>query len=315
MSADLSVLMATRNRADLLKPTLEAMCRVRRGSLSVEFVIVPNACTDQTHAVLAQFQSRLPLKVLNEPVAGKCRALNRALRDPELGRIVVFTDDDVTPEEDWLLEIVASCDRLPNYSVFGGRIDCEWPNGLDVPKWAGPDRIRQMAFSQHIMGDRECEYAEGFSPYGPNYWVRREALRGVTFLESIGPRPGNSTLGDETLFLEQLRSNGHALLYCPSVRVRHRIEADRVTWLALCNRALQYGRGWRYVSGVPAQGLLERSRTAWQMRVAAGVVKHALGLPFAALILREDIRAMHLVDCLANMARNWEALRSLPSVE
>ena len=134
--SDLTVLMPTFNRAEVLRTTLEAMCQVRRGELRVRFVVIDNASTDGTPELLRELAGRLPLTVLREPLAGKCNALNRALRDAPLGELVVFTDDDVTPDPSWFEAIVAISQRWPQHAVFGGRIVPGWPSGVKQPFWA-----------------------------------------------------------------------------------------------------------------------------------------------------------------------------------
>lgn len=309
MSVDLTILMPTRNRANVLRTTLEAMCRVRREGFSAELVVVDNGSTDGTAEVLREFESRLPLKAVRELAAGKCRALNRALRELKLGDIVVFTDDDVTPDESWLQAIVSVCERWPNHSVFGGRIDAEWPNGVPVPSWAKHKAIQQMAFTAHDISEREGEYPPQQEPFGPNYWVRRHALAGVQFLESIGPHPTRRTLSDETHFLRQLRRRGFAPVYSRSARVRHRIEPERATKGAVYRRAFQYGRGWVHTEGMPEESLRRRSRVAWQLRLASNIGVGALGVLGAALDPDENRRFALIVSRLVTLSKNVEAMR------
>ena len=46
--SDISVVIATHNRAEILRQTLESMAKLNRDNLSVEFVIVDNNSTDRT---------------------------------------------------------------------------------------------------------------------------------------------------------------------------------------------------------------------------------------------------------------------------
>ncbi|MGH8519157.1 MAG: glycosyltransferase family A protein, partial [Panacagrimonas sp.] len=99
---DLSVLIATRSRADSLERTLQSMeaadvCDEVRW----ELVIVDNGSADRTPAMLQDWSARLPLRVLCVPESGQNRARNRALPDLR-GRITVLTDDDVCVAPDWL---------------------------------------------------------------------------------------------------------------------------------------------------------------------------------------------------------------------
>jgi glycosyltransferase involved in cell wall biosynthesis len=306
---DLTVLMPTFNRADMLRTTLEALCQVRRGNLSIEIVVIDNGSSDDTELVLREFSTRLPLQQIYEPRAGKSNALNRALRESRLGGIVLFTDDDVTPDASWFEAVVATCQRWPEHSVFGGRIDPAWPSGVPVPSWATDKYIQAIAFSAHHISDREGHYPANAEPFGPNFWVRRAALSGVQFRSDLGPHPTRRTLGDESEFFRQLRSRGFPPIYAPSARVAHRIEPERTTEAALFRRALQSGRGTVHVVGMPEAKLLEKSPAAWQLRIASNVGISALQLLAAALEPEERLRFNKVFGRAVTLAKNLEALR------
>jgi glycosyltransferase involved in cell wall biosynthesis len=305
---DLTVVIPTFNRASILRETLEAMCRVRTGNLSVSFVIVDNASTDDTTGVLRQFAQRLPLTLLREPKPGKCNALNRALREASLGEVVVFTDDDGTPDASWFEEIVASCQRWPSHSVFGGRIDPGWPRSVPKPVWTADKRIQAIAFTAHHINDREGPYPPLVEPFGPNFWVRRSALAGVEFRSDLGPHPTRRTLCDESEFLRRMRRRGFAPIYVPSARLVHRVQTDRTTELALYRRAYQYGRGAVHVTSMPEATLLKRSRIAWHLRIASNVGVSAWQLLCAALDPEENARATKLFAKAMTLGKNFEAL-------
>jgi GT2 family glycosyltransferase len=307
--SDLTVLMPTFNRSSVLRATLEAMCSVRPGNLSVHFIVIDNASTDDTQAVLREFSTRLPLTQLREPRPGKSNALNRALREAPLGDIVVFTDDDVTPDVTWFEAIVAACRRWPEHSVFGGRIDPGWPNGTPRPFWAADKHIQAIAFSAHHVSDREGPYPTSVEPFGPNFWVRRAALAGVEFRADLGPHPTRRTLGDECEFLRQLRRRGLTPIYTPSSRVTHRIEPERTTEAALYRRAFQSGIGTVHVAGMPEAALLKRSRAAWHLRIASNVGIGAWQLLGAALEPDERLRFTKLFARTFTFSKNVEALR------
>jgi len=305
---DLSVLIPTFNRASILRETLEAMCLVRTGNLSVSFVVVDNASTDDTPAVLRDFAQRLSLSVLHEPTPGKCNALNRGLRQAALGEIVVFTDDDGTPDPSWFEEIVAACRRWPSHSVFGGRVDPAWPSSVPKPFWAEDKRIQAIAFTAHHVSDREGPYAAQREPFGPNFWVRRSALAGFEFRSDLGPHPTRRTLCDESEFLRRMRRQGYEPIYTPSARMVHRVQADRLTELALCRRAYQYGRGEISVTQIPEATLLKKSRAAWHLRVATNVAVSSWQLLGAALEPEENVRVTKLFAKALTLGRNFEAL-------
>lgn len=306
---DLTVLMPTFNRASVLRQTLDAMCQVRMPGLSVQFFVVDNGSTDDTPRVLEEFSTRLPLSYQREAKPGKSHALNRALRQARLGEIVVFTDDDVTPDPSWLESIAATCQRWPDHSVFGGRIDPAWPRAVPKPFWVGDKLLQAIILSAHHVSDREAPYPDSAEPFGPNFWVRRPALAGLEFRTDLGPHPTRRTLGDESEFLRQLRRRGFAPIYSPSARVLHRIEHERTTEAAVYRRAFQSGRGNVHVGGMPEAALLARSPMAWHLRIAANVGVSACQVLGAALEPDEKLRFTRLFSRIYTFSRNVEALR------
>ena len=75
----ITVVFATRDRSESVDRMLAAACRVKVPEGGWKLVVVDNGSRDATPSVLARYAGALPLTVLSEPVAGKNRALNRAL--------------------------------------------------------------------------------------------------------------------------------------------------------------------------------------------------------------------------------------------
>lgn len=305
----ITVLIATRDRAAILRESLEAMCRVRRDTLSVELVVVDNGSTDDTRAVLEEFSRRLPLRHLSDPVPGKSHAINHALRNVKLGDIIVFTDDDISPEPSWLSEIADVCERWPDHAVFGGRIDPVWPCDHSPPNWANQDVIQSLAFARHHVADAECEYPPDKDPFGGNFWVRRDSVKGVAFLEAIGAHPTQQKLGDETHFVRQLRRRGIIPIYAPRARVEHRIESGRTSKRAIYRRALQGGLGVVYVHGLPEKQLFQRSRSLWTLKRLQVILKIIFEFPLVAVSRDESWRVLNATYLFWSIAEHAQALR------
>ncbi len=305
----ITVLIATRNRAAVLRETLDAMSRLLTDSVVADLLVIDNGSVDETPQVLATYNGGLPLQQLQAPTAGKSRALNCALERADLGDIVAFTDDDITPHPCWLEEIAASALRWPSHALFGGRIDPQWPDGRLSPAWASHDSIQTLAFARHQIAESESEYPPDKDPFGGNYWVRRAAIGNARFLENIGAHPERPILGDETQFVRQLRRRGHVPMYVPAARVRHRLDRARLTKRAVYSRAVQGGRSFVYTRGLPDQELLERSPLAWGLRRARAIARNVVGLPFTMPYFDEGGRVLTIVEWLWNISQNLEALR------
>jgi glycosyltransferase involved in cell wall biosynthesis len=305
----ITILFATRNRAGSLRRTLESLTRLKPSTIPREVVVVDNGSSDGTQAVLREFENRLDLVGLQDPVPGKSHALNHALCTSLMGEIVAFIDDDVTPAGDWIDAVLECCERWPKHSVFGGKITPVLGGVQRSPGWAMHDAIQTLAFAKHDLGNVDVEYSANQDPFGCNFWVRREAIGGTRFLEGIGPQPRQRMLGSETQFLRSLRAKGYRPLYTPTAAVEHHIEEERVTKHSVYRRARQGGRGVVHTRGLPETELLQRSRVVWHLNriggIARAVVEHAL----AVLQRDEDRRVLNTVYASWALSENVEAMR------
>ena len=81
--SDISVVICTRDRADMLRITLGCLADSDRTSMAVEAVVVDNGSRDATQQVAHSFDERLRMRYIFEPTAGrygKSHALNAALQ-------------------------------------------------------------------------------------------------------------------------------------------------------------------------------------------------------------------------------------------
>jgi len=316
MSCDVSVILATYNRAQGLARTLEGMARTENGNLAVEVVIVDNGSTDQTKSVVESFCKSLRIRYLFEPRSGKNYALNTALETCTLGKIVVFTDDDVDVSPDWLISIRSVCDRWPSHFVFGGRIDVVFPTGK-VPKWASDPYLSALGFAHHDYSNDECVYAHGITPFGPNYWVRREIFdNGRRFDGQVGPRPTNRISGSETSFLVALLKDGYEIVYSPTVTVAHRIQSEMLKVSSIYRRAYRWGRGQAHIFDLPTQSLLTKcwpklneNPLAWRLYRIASIVLYAFKAFASFIFSNKTQRPLNVVKKMEMLGYRVEAMR------
>jgi glycosyltransferase involved in cell wall biosynthesis len=90
-----SVVIPTYNRADLIERSVMSALRQTHGALDV--VVVDDASTDDTPAVLARIEDSRLRVIRHERNEGQCRARNRGVRESR-GRYVAFLDSD----DEWL---------------------------------------------------------------------------------------------------------------------------------------------------------------------------------------------------------------------
>lgn len=298
---DISILIATYNRAEILRQTLQSLTGLDQDGLSVEFVIIDNNSSDHTKQVIESFRDRLPVRYLFESRPGKNCALNKALNEVDLGRIVVFTDDDVEPSEDWLKAIISITKRWPDYSVFGGRIYPIWPK-VTVAEWTKIRSVQEIGFSVHDYADSECLYAQGEYPSGGNCWCRREVFaNGRRFSETFGPRPGSYIMGSETSFLIHLTKERYGIVYSPMVVVGHCLRPEQLSLWYVVKRAYRYGRSIAHM-GQPLlcrQTLLRNHPMVWWLIRLGAIVR--LNVKFAASVIsliarKQPQKAVHTAE-------------------
>jgi cellulose synthase/poly-beta-1,6-N-acetylglucosamine synthase-like glycosyltransferase len=107
-----TVIVPTRQRADLVVDTIEALFR-QDIDVPFEIIVVDNASTDSTSAVLADLAARAPCDMLAIRMhrdGGPARSRNAGIALAR-GWCIAFTDSDCMPSEGWLRACVAEFDN------------------------------------------------------------------------------------------------------------------------------------------------------------------------------------------------------------
>jgi glycosyltransferase involved in cell wall biosynthesis len=235
----LTVLLATRNRARILRDVLESYSHLRQPLRGWKLVVVDNGSTDQTAQVVTSFIGRLPLQFLVEPKVGKNFALNTGIELLD-GDLTVFTDDDTFPNSDWLVELRRAADAQPVYSMFGGVIVPRW----EVPPPAWVRWVNQgAAYTLTHPSLKEGPIAPTLV-FGPNMAVRADVFRsGIRFDPAIGPRGACYPMGSETELALRLAKLGHQAWHVKGAIVEHFIRVEQLKKKWIWGRAIRFGRG------------------------------------------------------------------------
>jgi glycosyltransferase involved in cell wall biosynthesis/GT2 family glycosyltransferase len=240
----LTVLMATFNGVRTLPKVLDAYTQLHSPEEGWRLLVVDNGSNDGTRDLLMSYSSRLPLHYAYEPRRGKNAALNHglsvAMKGPET-RLFVFTDDDATPDRDWLLRYADAATQRAGFAIFGGSIVPDWSE--TPPEW-----LLRLVPCGLTYGLTDPNLPEGpVYPglvWGANMAVRGEIFRhGYRFDESMGPACGEYAMGGEVSFTRLLEGAGFQSWFCPSARVAHHIRPAQLTAEWVIARARRYGRG------------------------------------------------------------------------
>lgn len=116
--AALSVIIATRDRGDRIRRTLESILANERAAF--ELIVVDQSVNDDTRHAVAQFRDPR-LRYLYTPTAGVARGRNLGIAAAQYNW-VALTDDDCLPQADWLAEIGAAFAQDARIGIVMGNI-------------------------------------------------------------------------------------------------------------------------------------------------------------------------------------------------
>lgn len=250
---DISILLATYRRPELLSKALESFSRMETGSLEWEVIVVDNAGDDATREAVQRYEGLMKVACTVEERRGKNNALNRAIK-AATGALFIFTDDDILADRLWLVEMWEGAGRWPGAAVFGGRI---------LPKFTIPKAPlpHSHPFFKYAYVLADWQIAEG--PYtagqvwGPNMAIRAELFRkGWKFNPNIGPNGKNYIMGSETELTTRLEKSGYQPVYLPKSLVYHQIRAEQLKTKWLYQRSFKDGRQRAVWLGKPDVPLL-----------------------------------------------------------
>jgi glycosyltransferase involved in cell wall biosynthesis len=240
----ISVAICTWNRERLLAGTLESLCRVRPlEKLTFEVVVILNNCTDHSRDVVDQFRTRLPIVCETEPRSGLSHARNKAI-DVASGDVIIWIDDDVRVEPDWLRAYESAFLQWPQASIFGGAILPEFEG--QTPAWLSEAwHLCDSAFAARRLPEANAPILpeDNYPPYGANFAVRTAAQRRFRYDGRLGARPGGLVMtGEETELIRAIFADGGAGRWVRSAVVRHVMPPERQTVRSI--RAYYEGCGY-----------------------------------------------------------------------
>jgi glycosyltransferase involved in cell wall biosynthesis len=271
-----SVAICTWNRCDLLRQTLAHFLDLAiPPGLGWELLVIDNHSQDATPAVVRSFAGRLPIRDVYEPVPGLSAARNRALREAR-GEWVLFTDDDVLVDVEWLAACIETAGRYPSAAVIGGPVEPWFPMAPDA-ELARAFPALGGGFCGIDHGDIEGPLASDRDLYGANMAFRAAAVAGLQFNPSFGPTAGHAINGDDVEFIARVRRRGGLVVWSPRMRVRHYVDPSRMTLRYLKRYYTDHARMQVRLHGLPASRRLA-GIPLWLWRQATVSFFNAYGL-------------------------------------
>ncbi|MER5866310.1 glycosyltransferase [Kitasatospora sp. NPDC002040] len=238
----ISVVIATHNRPELLRQCLDSL--LRTDSPQYEVLVVDNAPDgdDARNLIRARYADRV--RYLREPVAGLARAHNLGLAAAR-GELIAFTDDDTLVDRNWLTALTAAFAADPRTGCVTGLIlpaELETAAQAALQRHGGYDKgfVPRRWSLDAPPGDPLFPFTAGKFGSGANMAFRTRLLRA---LGGFDPATGAGTPthgGDDLLAFFRVVTSGHVLSYHPDAIVWHR---HRRTAEALPAQLYGYGAG------------------------------------------------------------------------
>jgi peptidoglycan/xylan/chitin deacetylase (PgdA/CDA1 family)/GT2 family glycosyltransferase len=197
----LSVVIATHNRSQLLTRCLRALEAQDAAADSFEVVVADDGSSDGTAAMMEALPTPFSLRVLSLDKAGKSEALNAGIR-AAAGSVCLCIDDDIVAAPELVSEHLAAHLRDP-MTVGLGKLIQQPPDGND---WYAEAFARSWNDHYARLAEKEPSWTDC---YGGNVSASRELLLEIGGFEAKFP------IGEDYEIGFRLRENGGMLTYLP----------------------------------------------------------------------------------------------------
>ena len=243
----LSVIVPTFNRASSLKLAIKSFCSQNFLPKQFEIIVVDNGSTDNTKQVTEAAVTTYPshqIRYILEPEPGLLSGRHRGALQAN-GNILIFVDDDIEADVNWLQAIEESF-ADPSVKLVGGRnlpnYEVEPPEWLEF-FWDNHSHGRVCGYLSLLdFGDQSCEIDANYV-WGLNFSIRRKAL-----FELGGFHPDCVTKhlqhfqGDgETGLTQKAAELGYKAIYQPKALVLHQVTKERMTYEYFDKRCFYQG--------------------------------------------------------------------------
>ncbi len=244
-----SIIVCTYNRAESLRETLSTL-RVldAPADLAWEVLVVDNNSKDHTQQVAEEAMKAWPrLRYVFEANQGLSHARNRGIAETT-GKVILFTDDDVLPEADWLTTTLAGLERY-QADACGGYIAPIWE--VPPPAWLTERFYGFLA----VRTEREDDYpitTPGQAPFGANMAFARHVFERIGLFDTNRGRKGNVLAsGEDGEMFQRILAAGMTAVFLGQSRVHHKVEAFRTTKAYLRRWRFQTSRNLALSRGLP----------------------------------------------------------------
>jgi len=243
----ISVIIPTRNRADMLGATMTSFLKQGKLPADYEVIIVDNGSTDNTSDVIKSFERKNSrIKSFSAVEPGLHTGRHVGLKNANFENLV-FIDDDIEVGKFWLSSIVAAFEK-PDVKMVAGDV---LPKFMTEP----PDWIFDLWHNRLTSGNRMLwplsiieflDKAEAIDPafvFGCNFPVRKSlVLEAGGFNPDALPKDMMRFRGDgETKIARYCRAKKYKCRFSAGASIWHKVPKGRMTKDYFYNRGFSEG--------------------------------------------------------------------------
>lgn len=221
----ISAIICTYNRAGYLGAAIASL--LKQTYSNYEIIVVDNASTDDTKAVVEAYLPHPHLTYVYEGTLGLSAARNRGAAIAR-GSILAYLDDDAEASPQWLAALTEAFADHPQAAIAGGAVSLIWPLEHTPPRWLSPALSESLG--AYDLGTGIQLIADpGQTPRGLNYAVKKSFLEFTGGFDPQLGRVGKNLLSNEELHLtQQALASGFEVLFVPQARVAHNVAPERL---------------------------------------------------------------------------------------
>lgn len=181
------------------------------------------------------FDDRIEIKYSEENLGlSKARNVGAEISN---GELIVFTDDDITAESEWLEELVSYYKSKDDAFGVGGKCDPIWPDSK--PEYIPPEFYWLFGVTHRHHPD------EGVvrNTFGCNIAFNREYFLELGgFNDDLGKKHGKNIQGEETEMSYRISSEtGLSMYYNPKAVINHKVYPNQLNYNYIVDRCFWQG--------------------------------------------------------------------------
>jgi Glycosyltransferases, probably involved in cell wall biogenesis len=215
--AYVSVIVPAYNAARTIAECLDSILAVRYPSENFELIVVDNASTDQTGAILRSYDQKI--KTFQELKRGPAAARNKGLQNAS-GKIIAFTDADCVVEKDWLQNLIVPLEDS-SIGAVGGRILSKQPRN-PIEKF----------------GEEIHDHSKAIEIYRPPYVITMNWASRLPLLKELNFFDEDLLRCEDVDLSYRIFQNGFRFSFRPDAIVYHRNENN---YLGLSHEGFLHG--------------------------------------------------------------------------